>query len=170
MKQDPNPRHRRITLRILELAYGPGLTPEARECLAREFFRNFVLFAWETLELLLGLLGDSSGGRPAPPRWRPDGRHLMVIFPAPFPWRRRARPSRTTRDTWKSRVGPSRPGCGPNRPSGFGCTGDGRTNFFAESPMPQLRQDPTSKEWGIFVESVRRDPTMSTRPAVHRPN
>lgn len=51
MKQDPNPRHRRITLRILELAYGPGLTPEARECLAREFFRNFVLFAWETLEL-----------------------------------------------------------------------------------------------------------------------
>lgn len=67
MKQDPNPRHRRITLRILEFAYGPGLTPEARECLAREFFRNFVLFAWETMELLLGLLGDSSGGRPAPP-------------------------------------------------------------------------------------------------------
>lgn len=60
MKQDPNPRHRRITLRILEFAYGPGLTPEARECLAREFFRNFVLFAWETMELLLGLLGDSS--------------------------------------------------------------------------------------------------------------
>lgn len=85
MKQDPNPRHRRITLRILEFAYGPGLTPEARECLAREFFRNFVLFAWETMELLLGLLGDSSGGRPAPPRWRPDGRHLMVIFPAPLP-------------------------------------------------------------------------------------
>ena len=85
MKQDPNPRHRRITLRILEFAYGPGLTPEARECLAREFFRNFVLFAWETMGLLLGLLGDSSGGRPAPPRWRPDGRHLMVIFPAPLP-------------------------------------------------------------------------------------
>ncbi len=49
-------RHRRITLRNLEFAYGLELTPEARERLAREVFRHFVLFAWETLELLLAPL------------------------------------------------------------------------------------------------------------------
>ena len=138
MKQDPNPRHRRISLWILEFAYGPGLTPEARECLAREFFRNFVLFAWETMELLLGLLGDSSGGRPAPPRCRPDGRHLMVIFPAPLPLEKtgEAQPNNKRHLEIQSRA--IEAGCGPNRPSGFGRTGDGRTNFFAESPMPQL--------------------------------
>jgi KDO2-lipid IV(A) lauroyltransferase len=46
-------RHRRITLANLEFAYGPHLTPEAREELARAVFRHFGRFAWETLELLL---------------------------------------------------------------------------------------------------------------------
>ena len=49
-------RHRKITLRNLEFAYGPDLTPAARERLAREVFRQFVLFAWETLVLLLAPL------------------------------------------------------------------------------------------------------------------
>ena len=49
-------RHRRITLRNLEFAYGPELTPEARERLAREVFRQFVLFGFEVLELLLAPL------------------------------------------------------------------------------------------------------------------
>ncbi|MFI5355133.1 MAG: lysophospholipid acyltransferase family protein, partial [Desulfobaccales bacterium] len=49
-------RHRRITLRNLEFAYGPELTAAARERLAREVFRQFVLFGWETLELLLAPL------------------------------------------------------------------------------------------------------------------
>ena len=49
-------RHRRITQRNLEFAYGPDLTPEARECLAREVFRQFVLFGFEVLELLLAPL------------------------------------------------------------------------------------------------------------------
>jgi len=49
-------RHRRITLRNLEFAYGPSLTPEARERLARAVFRHFVRFAWETLELVLAPL------------------------------------------------------------------------------------------------------------------
>jgi KDO2-lipid IV(A) lauroyltransferase len=46
-------RHRKITLRNLEFAYGSELTAEARERLAREVFRQFILFGWETLELLL---------------------------------------------------------------------------------------------------------------------
>jgi KDO2-lipid IV(A) lauroyltransferase len=45
-------RHRRITRRNLEFAYGGELGPEAREELARATFRHFVRFAWETLELL----------------------------------------------------------------------------------------------------------------------
>jgi KDO2-lipid IV(A) lauroyltransferase len=49
-------RHRRIALRNLEFAYGPGLAVEARESLAREVFRQFILFGWETLELLLAPL------------------------------------------------------------------------------------------------------------------
>ena len=49
-------RHRKITLRNLEFAYGPELTAAARERLAREVFRQFVLFGWETLELLLAPL------------------------------------------------------------------------------------------------------------------
>ena len=49
-------RHRRITLRNLEFAYGPELSPEARERLAREVFRQFVLFGFEVLELLLAPL------------------------------------------------------------------------------------------------------------------
>lgn len=49
-------RHRRIVLRNLEFAYGGELTPAARERLAREVFRQFVLFGWETLELLLAPL------------------------------------------------------------------------------------------------------------------
>ena len=49
-------RHRRITLRNLEFAYGPELSPEARERLAREVFRQFVLFGLEVLELLLAPL------------------------------------------------------------------------------------------------------------------
>ena len=49
-------RHRRITLRNLEFAYGAELTAAARERLAREVFRQFVLFGWETLELLLAPL------------------------------------------------------------------------------------------------------------------
>jgi len=49
-------RHRRITRRNLEFAYGPSLTPEDRERLARAVFRHFVRFAWETLELLVAPL------------------------------------------------------------------------------------------------------------------
>ncbi len=49
-------RHRRITLRNLEFAYGPELAPESRERLAREVFRQFVLFGFEILELLLAPL------------------------------------------------------------------------------------------------------------------
>jgi KDO2-lipid IV(A) lauroyltransferase len=49
-------RHRRIALRNLEFAYGPEMSPAARERLAREVFRHFVLFGWETLELLLAPL------------------------------------------------------------------------------------------------------------------
>jgi len=73
VKQDPNPRHRRITLRILELAYGPGLTPEVRECLAREFFRNFVLFAWETLEFSWDCWGILRAAGPHHPGGGPTG-------------------------------------------------------------------------------------------------
>jgi len=51
-----DPRHRRIVLRNLEFAYGKNLMPEARERLAREVFRHFVRFGWETLELLLAPL------------------------------------------------------------------------------------------------------------------
>ncbi|MGC2691574.1 MAG: hypothetical protein WA228_02670, partial [Desulfobaccales bacterium] len=49
-------RHRRITLRNLEFAYGPELAPESRERLAREVFRQFVLFGFEILELFLAPL------------------------------------------------------------------------------------------------------------------
>ncbi len=49
-------RHRRITLRNLEFAYGPELTPETRERLAREVFRQLILFGFEVLELLLAPL------------------------------------------------------------------------------------------------------------------
>lgn len=49
-------RHRRITLRNLEFAYGPELTPEARERLAREVFRQFILFVLETAEMLVAPL------------------------------------------------------------------------------------------------------------------
>ncbi|MEW6659980.1 MAG: hypothetical protein AB1424_15080 [Thermodesulfobacteriota bacterium] len=49
-------RHREITRRNLEFAYGPELSAAARERLARGVFRHFVLFAWETLELLLAPL------------------------------------------------------------------------------------------------------------------
>ena len=49
-------RHRRITLRNLEFAYGPELAPESRERLAREVFHQFVLFGFEILELLLAPL------------------------------------------------------------------------------------------------------------------
>ncbi len=43
-------------MRNLEFAYGPELTPESRERLAREVFRQFVLFGFEVLELLLAPL------------------------------------------------------------------------------------------------------------------
>lgn len=46
-------RHREITRRNLAFAYGPELSPAARERLAREVFRHFVRFAWEVLELLV---------------------------------------------------------------------------------------------------------------------
>lgn len=49
-------RHRRITLRNLEFAYGGELSPGARERLARQVFRHFVRFGWELLELLLAPL------------------------------------------------------------------------------------------------------------------
>jgi len=49
-------RHRKITLANLEFAYGPGLSPGARERLARQVFCHFVRFAWEILELLLAPL------------------------------------------------------------------------------------------------------------------
>lgn len=46
-------RHREITRRNLEFAYGPELSPGDRERLVRAVFRHFVLFGWEVLELLL---------------------------------------------------------------------------------------------------------------------
>jgi KDO2-lipid IV(A) lauroyltransferase len=46
-------KHRRITLSNLEFAYGSSLSPLGRECLARQVFCHFVLFAREILELLL---------------------------------------------------------------------------------------------------------------------
>jgi KDO2-lipid IV(A) lauroyltransferase len=49
-------RHRRIALANLALAYGPALSPEARELLARRVFHHFVRFAGEMLELLLAPL------------------------------------------------------------------------------------------------------------------
>jgi len=49
-------RHREITRRNLEFAYGPELGLQDRERLAREVFRNFALFAWEMLELLFAPL------------------------------------------------------------------------------------------------------------------
>jgi KDO2-lipid IV(A) lauroyltransferase len=49
-------RHRRITLANLALAYGAGLSPGARDRLAREVFGHFVRFGWEVLELLLAPL------------------------------------------------------------------------------------------------------------------
>jgi KDO2-lipid IV(A) lauroyltransferase len=50
-------RHRKITLRNLEFAYGPSLSPEERERLARAVFRHFVRFAWEAVELMVAPLG-----------------------------------------------------------------------------------------------------------------
>lgn len=44
-------RHREITRRNLAFAYGPELSPEERERLARAVFRHFVRFAWELVEL-----------------------------------------------------------------------------------------------------------------------
>jgi len=49
-------RHREITRRNLEFAYGPELSPGDRERLARGVFRNFVLLGWEILELLVAPL------------------------------------------------------------------------------------------------------------------
>jgi KDO2-lipid IV(A) lauroyltransferase len=45
-------RHREITRRNLAFAYGAELAPEDLDRLARDVFRHFVRFAWETLELL----------------------------------------------------------------------------------------------------------------------
>jgi Kdo2-lipid IVA lauroyltransferase/acyltransferase len=44
-------RHREIVRRNLAFAYGPELSPEERERLAREVFRHFARFAWEMVEL-----------------------------------------------------------------------------------------------------------------------
>ena len=49
-------RHREITRRNLEFAYGAELGPAERERLARAVFRHFILFGWEILELLLAPL------------------------------------------------------------------------------------------------------------------
>jgi KDO2-lipid IV(A) lauroyltransferase len=49
-------RHREITRRNLAFAYGPELSPEERERIARGVFRHFVRFAWEMVELLLAPL------------------------------------------------------------------------------------------------------------------
>lgn len=158
MKQDPNPRHRRITLRIPEFAYGSGLTPEARECLGREFFRNFVLFAWETMELLLGLLGDSSGGRPEPPpvaarRASSDGN-----LPGPLPLEKTGEAQVNNKRHLKSRFGPSRPGCGPNRLSGFGCTGEGRTNFLRRVLCRNYDRTPPQKNGVSSLKAYNETP------------
>jgi len=53
-------RHREIARRNLEFAYGPELSPEEREPLARAVFRHFALFGWEVLELLLAPLSRIS--------------------------------------------------------------------------------------------------------------
>jgi Kdo2-lipid IVA lauroyltransferase/acyltransferase len=49
-------RHREITRRNLEFAYGSGLSPEARERVAQGVFRHFVRFAWEMVVLLVAPL------------------------------------------------------------------------------------------------------------------
>ncbi len=46
-------RHRLITLRNLEFAYGKELSQEQREKLAQEVFHHFVLLFFEALEMLL---------------------------------------------------------------------------------------------------------------------
>lgn len=46
-------RHRLITLRNLEFAYGPNLTPSARQNLALQVFEHFVRFFCEILALLV---------------------------------------------------------------------------------------------------------------------
>jgi KDO2-lipid IV(A) lauroyltransferase len=53
-------RHREITRRNLEFAYGAELSAAARERLARGVFRHFVLFGWEVLEMLLAPLSRIS--------------------------------------------------------------------------------------------------------------
>ncbi len=46
-------RHRQITLRNLEFAFGNALSPAAREGLALKVFEHFVRFFWEILSLML---------------------------------------------------------------------------------------------------------------------
>jgi KDO2-lipid IV(A) lauroyltransferase len=46
-------RRREITRRNLAFAYGPELSPEEVERIARGVFRHFVRFAWEMVELLI---------------------------------------------------------------------------------------------------------------------
>ena len=46
-------RHREITRRNLAFAYGPELSSEEVERIARGVFRHFVRFAWEMMELLM---------------------------------------------------------------------------------------------------------------------
>jgi len=53
-------RHREITRRNLEFAYGPELSAGEKERLARGVFRHFVFFGWEVLEMLLAPLSRIS--------------------------------------------------------------------------------------------------------------
>jgi KDO2-lipid IV(A) lauroyltransferase len=46
-------RHRRVVLRNLEFAFGPALTSQERERLARAVFAHFVRFGWEVLGLFI---------------------------------------------------------------------------------------------------------------------
>jgi KDO2-lipid IV(A) lauroyltransferase len=46
-------RHRRVVLRNLEFAFGPALTAQERERLARAVFAHFVRFGWEVLGLFI---------------------------------------------------------------------------------------------------------------------
>jgi len=53
-------RHREITRRNLEFAYGSELSAGEKERLARGVFRHFVFFGWEVLEMLLAPLSRIS--------------------------------------------------------------------------------------------------------------
>lgn len=106
-------------------------------------------------------LGTAGGffGRPA--RTTPVAARRAssdVNLPGPLPLEKTGEAQPNNKRHLEIQSRPSRPGCGPNRPSGLGCTGDGRTNFLAESPMPQLRQDPPQKNGVSSLKAYEETP------------